>query len=445
MKYISLLGLTLLAFCSLAQSNQPLTLEEAIHTARSHRSDYLSAGYDVDAAQQAVKEQRSNYLPKVTANVDTRYNAILATSIVPNFAKPGSGETQAVKFGQPWQTTAGLTITQPLFTPTLKPTITTRQLDWQKANQAQTQAEADLIESVSTNYYRVLVNEMAVTYQLAALKRQESLYDQLQKRLAEGRALRSDVLSAEINVKNATLDWRQAKQDLKLSRYFLLLQMGVDTMGSAGLKLVNDLETQPLSIAAIDSGAYRQRTEWRNRQLDILRFTSEERRERKSILPSVNLVGYYGNLGFSKDLGGLGNFGQNWYSTSYIGIQLSSPLVDFSRANRMESQRLNRLKAQEQQRQVRRQVSYEITEASLRYEQGLERLSVKKDNRVLAEQSLQLVLARLGEGRALLTEVREAERELSQAEQQVLQSYFDVFIARLAHQKAIGQLATKKE
>lgn len=429
-----------LAFCQ-SSTNQYLSLNDAIELAKKNRADFLAATKDADIAQQSLSEQRTNYLPKLTFNADVRYNAILPTSIVPNFANPASGETQAVKFGQPWQSTAGLTLTQSLLNPTLKPGIDSKNVSLQLAENARIKTENQLIESVSVGYYQVLLNDVSVEFAQATYQRQSAFYQQVLAREKEGRALPTDLNTALINRQNAQLSLAQAKQNLALSKQYLLLQTGLDSVGASNLQLTDKLrDFKTEQGLKVDSSVFQQRPEWRETQLNAMTALYNERKESRALIPTLNLVGYYGGLGFSKDAGNVLNFGNNWFSTGYIGLQVASPLLDFGSGHRITSQRLTREKALLQQKQIQHQISYEIAQAQMQKKQASEVVAVRQQNLALAQSNKTVIEKRYIEGRALITEILDAESLLRQAEQDLLQSIFNFLSAYIALQKACGTL-----
>jgi outer membrane protein len=424
-------------------SLKTLSLEQSIELAKKHRTEFLIANKDAAIAQQSLSEQQHNYFPKLNFNADFRYNAILATSIVPNFANLGSGETQAVKFGQPWQATTGFTLTQNLLNFTLKPSTESKNISLQLAENNRIKSEVQLVETVSIGYYQVLLNQMAVDFSQSSYNRQAGFYNQVNQQQKEGRSLSTDVNTAFINKENARLSVQQSKQNLVMSKQFLLLQIGLDSTGANRLQLSNQLLDFKLddSSHSLDTASYKQRAEWKETQLNAMQAFYNQKKESKAVLPSVNLIGYYGALAFSKDAGNLLNVGNNWYTTSYIGLQISSPILDFGRTNRVATQRIQREKALLQQEQAKKQISYEITQAALQKKQALETIAVRKQNFELAKSNKLVIENRYNEGRSLVTEVLDAEALLKQSEQDLLQSIYNYLNADLAYRKATGTIS----
>jgi outer membrane protein TolC len=215
----------------------------------------------------------------------------------------------------------------------------------------------------------------------------------------------------------------------------------LDSVGASNLQLTDKLrDFKTEQGLKVDSSVFQQRPEWRETQLNAMTALYNERKESRALIPTLNLVGYYGGLGFSKDAGNVLNFGNNWFSTGYIGLQFASPLLDFGRGHRITSQRLTREKALLQQKQIQHQISYEIAQAQMQKKQASEVVAVRQQNLALAQSNKTVIEKRYIEGRALITEILDAESLLRQAEQDLLQSIFNFLSAYIALQKACGTL-----
>ncbi len=424
-----------------SQSIEQLTLDDAIRLAKQNRHAYLLAIKDATAATLSTREARAGYAPKLTLDADARYNAILATSIVPNFASSNPSEKIPIRFGTPLQSTAGVTLRQSLLNPTLKPTLEANEVREQLAETAKQKSLAELVAAVSTSYYQVLLYEAAISYGESNFIRWESLWKQLELRQKEGRALPTDVSAAFINKENARLSLQQDQQNLFLARQYLALQMGSDSLAIRNAKLTttfsNLILEAPKPSDQINPDA---RAEFREARLNETLANWNAKREWKGFMPALNFVGYLGASGFGDKNNNIFNLSNSWFGSSYVGLQLSMPFLDISRSYRVETQRVNQERAIIQQNQWKNQIQFEVQQAQLKVSQALESISVKKQNLELAKQNEKITHDRFEEGRSLLTELLDSEALLQQVQQQVLQSLFDYVNAKIELDKATGVL-----
>ena len=88
-----------------------MDLEACIAYGMVHSPTLIKSGYDESIADNDVKIALSSGLPQITGQAD-----IINNFQLPVFVLPGEiGESQSVRFGLPWQSTAGLTANQLIF------------------------------------------------------------------------------------------------------------------------------------------------------------------------------------------------------------------------------------------------------------------------------------------------------------------------------------------
>ena len=146
-----------------AQEVKTLTLKEAINYALENKADAKKAKLSVENSEYQIQAIRSGALPQISANGNLTYNPILQTTVidVAGFGQPGT--TIQAAFGQPWISTAGLSLTQALFDQSvfigLKAAKSTR--EFYQINEQLT--EEQVIERVANNYYQVFVQRQKLT------------------------------------------------------------------------------------------------------------------------------------------------------------------------------------------------------------------------------------------------------------------------------------------
>lgn len=441
-KHISLI-LSLLLFGPglRAQSLENLSLEQAINMAKQNRPAFLLAGKQVAAATNATEQSRTGFKPRISFGADLRYNTILATSIVPNFGSPNPDEKVAVQFGTPWQSSAGVTLQQAVLNPTLKWSIQAGEIREQIAQNSSEKSALDLIEAVTGSYYELLLTMAAEEYAASSLQRWEVLLQQLELQQREGRALSTEVNTAFINKENARLSLEQARQNISLAGAYLLLQMGVEG-DPADISLDTRLPAlyEKLEQVPADSTQLSARPEYREALLNQKLAEVNATLESKSVLPTLDLVAYLGVIGFGDENTSILNLPESWFGNSYLGLQLSVPLLDMSRGSRENAQHINRDIARIQQQQWKSQIGYEVLQAQSQVRQAGRSIEVRQANLKVAQFNLETVQNRYQEGQSLFSELQNAEDLLKQSEQQYLQAIYEYLLSNLALQKARGGL-----
>src|SRR5215217_4040137 len=106
-------GVSILSLAE-AQTN-PLSLKQALQQALKNKSTAVKAKLDVENGQNKIDEARSQALPQINANGGLTYNPILQLSALPGELAGQPGKTLLIPFGQKWNSTASVSLSQTLF------------------------------------------------------------------------------------------------------------------------------------------------------------------------------------------------------------------------------------------------------------------------------------------------------------------------------------------
>ncbi|WP_315814540.1 TolC family protein [Paraflavitalea speifideaquila] len=145
-----------------ANASTELTLKEALKYALQASQTARKARLDMENGKYQVDEVRARALPQITGNAALNYNPILQLSALPGELAGQPGKTLMVPFGQKWNSTAGVSLSQNLFDQSvftgLKAARSTQ--EYYKINAQLT--DEQLIEQVATTYYQVLVQRQKI-------------------------------------------------------------------------------------------------------------------------------------------------------------------------------------------------------------------------------------------------------------------------------------------
>ena len=116
MKNIILTTFLIFAITAKSQEIKSLTLKDAITYALENKADAKKAKLKVENSEYQIQEVRSKALPQISANGGLTYNPILQTTFLDGGSFGGEpGTTVKLNFGQKWNSTAGVSLTQTLF------------------------------------------------------------------------------------------------------------------------------------------------------------------------------------------------------------------------------------------------------------------------------------------------------------------------------------------
>ena len=110
----------ILSITSFAQTDTSiqLSLKQAIDLGLAQRFDVKNQELAVQISESNRQKTLSKNLPQVNASIDFRYNAILATNLLPPGFN-GNADYTPVKFGTPYNTLTSITATQNIFNATV--------------------------------------------------------------------------------------------------------------------------------------------------------------------------------------------------------------------------------------------------------------------------------------------------------------------------------------
>lgn len=437
--FITLLGT---GFYSQAQQTFSLSLQEAIDLAKENRPALLLSRKDVESSTLATKQTRAGFTPTLSFDADFRYNTILQTIIVPDFNNPSLDARRAVQFGTPLQAAAGLTLNQAIIDPSKRENIRSSEVNQEIALNTDKLTEVDLVEAVTASYYQVLLSEAIFGYSSSSYIRAEALLKDLENRFKEQRALPTDVSTALIAKKNAELTKQIDQENILLNIEYLLVQIGLSNVNPEDVVLTDGL-TAMIKSMKFDSDAESDpslRPEYRETILNQKLAQTNAEFERKSTMPTLDLVGYLGANGFGDRQSNIIDVTKNWFGLSYLGLQFSVPFLDLTRSSRISIQTIAREKAAIQEKAQEAQIKYEVKLAATKLSQAEMALDIQAANLEIAKSNLGILTDRFDKGRSLLSDVIDAENLLKQAERDQLQAIYDVLTATLNLKKAKGTL-----
>lgn len=427
-----------LAWPALAQMPKSLALPEAIQLAESNNADWKASLLNAALTKEDSRVTQGLYLPTLTGSLELRNNSIRPTSILPGELAGRPGQTIPVQFGTEWQHAAGLTLSQKVFDRTLKTRSKTDALNAKLADSQIKQAKRDLAYTVKTRYYQALLDASLLGFYKTQLDRQEALVSFNQNRLAEGRALSTDLTQALINRDNSRLDLQLAYDQAIVSKYNLVSSLATDTTGAFALMLTTPLNQLNPSEAPPQKMDFARRPEYLQEQIrQELSLVNAQNEEAKK-LPTINLNAYLGSQGFSNSLGKSFNVGNNWYGNAYLALNMSMPIINgYERSAKIKQEQIKAQQSQLKQSQLLSNWQAELKSIWRQYQDASLRLSLREKNKSLAAQNLQQVMAKFAEGRALYTEVLAAEETTKQAEADWLRAQFNLLKARLELEKLV--------
>ncbi len=434
-KFTFVLAAALLGLASQAQNT--LTLSEAVNYALQNKSDAVKARLDVENSEYQIQEVRANALPQISANGGLTYNAILQET-----ALDFGGQTQIISMGQPWQSTASLSLNQQIFNQAvftgLKAAKTTR--EFYKINTELT--EEQVIEKVANSYYEVYKTKSQLKTVDQTIENTTRVRNVINNLYDNGLAKKIDLDRISVTLNNLKSNRQQLVNSLELQENSLKYLIGMD---------INEAVNLPENTFEVTQHAFvdenvniNNRTEMKLLEKQSELLTLNKKAVTAEGYPSLSLSGNYGYLGIGEEFPWFQSYpGAYWSDYASVGLNLSIPIFNGGsvRAKTRQAQiEIDKLEADK--RDTRLALDLNLRNAITQLNNSLITLNTQNENVNLAKEVLDDVENNYNVGLATLTDLLDAETQYADAQNNQTSALLDYKLAEIQLIKAKGELQT---
>jgi len=430
---------------ALAQTQEPattteplLTLEEAIQVASGTSRDLQISKIEIIKAKETVAQARTNYLPKLDANVLAGAPLQPLNFRVPagSFGTyPATGPIPArdsnihspVRFGAFVSGSAAQPLTQ-LFKVNLAVKQARLGIDLAKeSTRAQSQETA---RQVKEAYYQVSQLQAQITSARASVRALSELSTLTEQRLAQETVLLSDSLTVKAKLKQQRYQLLTAEDTFALQKQNLNRLLGRDLRTPFSVEMLPVGELVETDLDTARKQALEQRPELRGARLQTKIAELEVRREHAKYIPDLSLqVSYLGfqNVNFLPQNAGTVGFSFQWQPFDWG----------------YKKHRIAELKATTDQkatveRDVEERILLDVEEKFRKLGEARILLDAQTDQREADQAKLREITDRYNQKAALLADLMQQQAAVSQTEAQYQQALAGFWTARANFEKAIG-------
>ena len=428
-----------------AQAPRELTLKEALNFALQANRDARTARLDVENAQYQIDEVRSRALPQINGSASLTHNPLLQQSALPNIfgPNPNPNETILIAFGQKWNANAGVSLSQDLFDKSvftgLKAAKTTQ--EFYRVNAQLT--EENVIESVATAYYQLLVQRQQVGVLDSTIKNTRRVQDVLTGLFESGLAKKIDVDRIKVNLSNLTSQRQQLLNGVTLMENQLKFLIGMPIQTPITIPDVARDAIQPQAVAVNDAVNLDTRTELQllRRQEELLGYQKEA--YKSEYYPSLSLGGNYSYQGISNKMPVFKGKekGANWFDVAAVSLNLRIPIFNGGATKaRLKQADVSIRKLQEDINNTELALNLAHENAKTQINNSLITLNTQRENVDLAEEVYANTQNNYNNGLASLTDLLNAETSLTEANNNYSQALLNYRVAEIQLIKSRGQL-----
>ena len=448
----NILLITILSFAISAQGQnlsntaarpiKTLTLKEAINYALENKADSKKAKLKVENSEYQIQEVRSQALPQITANGNLTYNPVIQTTVIDGAGFGAPGTTIQAAFGQPWFSTAGVSLTQAVFNQTvfigLKAAKSTR--EFYQINQQLT--DEQVIERVANNYYQVYVQRQKLTVLDSTYKNTTKVRNIIKGQFDNGLAKKIDLDRILVKMSNINTQRQQVLNAVQIQENALKFYMGMPIETEIEIPQTA-FEVSPQLLSEVPNTANRTEYLLLKKQEQLLGY--QKKAVEAGYYPSLSLnAGYnYIGQGPKMPIGAKPADGVYWSDFSSIGLNLTVPIfTGFSTRAKVRQADVDLRIIKEDLNDTKLSLDLAFSNAKTQIDNSLITINNQKVNAQLAKEVLDNTRNNYVQGLAFLTDLLDAENSLTEAQNNYTSAILEYKLAEIQLIKSKGELKT---
>lgn len=455
-KTIGVIALLITTMTARAQQRHELTVKEAVELAYKNVVELKNKTLDYKIQEAMNSEITGRALPQITGSVGAQYFYKLPVILFPDGSRKGiydvliqenllpSGTTipdptlQAVSFQQPWNASAGVTLTQLLFQPDVFVGLQARAASLRYAEKDIEVSKTVVRDSAYKRYYAVLIAEKQLTFINDGVTRIEKLVHDNEIMYKNGFIEKLDIDRAQVQLSNLKTAQTTLRNGIYLSYASLKYALGIPQKDMLLLK-------DTLTMADIRNGLlddafnYEDRKEYQLLQTARELQTLDMKRYKMGYIPTVSLMGNYSRQGQSKQF--ILSKDAFWYSTGYAGLNINVPIFDgFQRKYQIKQAQLKLEKVDNSMDNLKQVIDLQQAVARESVKNAILNLDEQQKNMTLAETVYNTTKKKFEQGLGTSFDIIQAENDWQLSQSNYFQAMYDAIVARINYLSATGKL-----
>jgi outer membrane protein TolC len=426
-----LIGLGTRAFAQ-QDTAKAFSLKEAVEFAKQNNYSLQNALLDEQSAKQKVKETTAIGLPQVNANLGFNNNFQLQPFYF-GFGDP-------IRAGAKITGNGGISANQLIFDGSYIVGLQASKEYVKLSKQVSQKTEQEIEIAVAKAYYLVLIAEENMSLLESNLRQLEKTLNDTRALNKNGFAEKTDVDRLELAVSNLKLQKEKLSDQRELAFKLLKLQMGMNV--NQDIKLTDNLEklfTSGIQLNEKGTATAANRIEYQLLNQQVRLNELNKKRYKAGYLPSLSAIYNY-NLSSFRD----GSFRpltpDGWYTSSFLGLSINMPIFDgFRKQTLIAQSRIDLKKLDNDKKNLENAITMETFQAQTNYETAIKQIDIRKGNMKLAEEIYKSVNLKYKNGVGSAFELTQAETDLKAAQVNYLTAVYELLVAKIELNKALGK------
>ena len=429
MRPMMMAALALCALGATAQETLRLTLDQAIEIALSDNPTIQVAEQTIELKKISNKETALGLLPE--ASLSGAYTrTIKKQTMVMNGMK--------FQVGIPNQYQGGLTVSLPIFAPTLYKSMKLTKTDVALAVEQARSSKQDLINQVTKAFYQTLLAQDSYAVLQKAFAQSEENFRIVNAKYEQGRVSEFDKISAEVQMRNMQPSVISARNGVELSKLQLLVLMNIDPETEIELQgSLNDYEEAVFAgVLTADTNSLKSNSTLAQLDMNVKMLQQSLSINKQSFAPIVALQFNYMFTCMADDF----KFKEyEWNPYSNVSLSVSIPLFKYSNFSAVKKTNLQISQLMTNRDYTARQLAMQQQSYLNSMAASAEQVSSNKEAIVQAQKGRDIAEKLYEVGRGTVLELNSAEVALTQAKLTYTQAIFDYLSAKADLDKLQGK------
>lgn len=417
------------------------TIQQAVEYAHRNNMQVKNALLTIESQKQTNREITAAALPNITGSVNMTKYIDIPTSLIPGevFGQP-AGTYIPVQFGTKYNSTASVQLQQILFDGQVFVGLQARRTSIDFQTKTAEVTEEAIKANIYKIYYQLVVSKTQIALLDANIARLEKLEHDATALFNNGFAEKLDIDKVSVQLANLRTEKTKALNSINIGYLGLKTLLGMPVRDS--LVLTDKIEEAQIKEDFSNDTSY-QYTDRKEYQLLSLGKRLNEyniKRYQLSYIPTLSLQGAYSKNAQRNTFDFFAKGGQ-WFTTSYIGLNLSVPIFDgFARSARIQRSKIELKQTENQIENMKLTIDNDVAQAKINFKSALATMDFQKQNMQLAETVYNQTKKKFEAGTGSNTEITAAQTDLVTAQTNYIQAMYSAIIAKVDYLKAIGKL-----
>ena len=426
---IMVAALTLCTLGATAQETLKLTLDQAIQIALSDNPTIEVAEQTVELKKVSDKEAIMGLLPE--ASLSGAYTrTIKKQTMVMNGMK--------FQVGIPNQYQGGLTVSLPVFAPTLYKSMQLTKTDVALAVEQARASKQDLVNQVTKAFFQMLLAQDSYTVLEKSYAQAEANFNIVKAKFDQGKVSEYDKISAEVQMRNLQPSVISARNAVELSRLQLVVLMNIEPETEFVLdgNLGDYEEAVFAGVLSTDESSLKNNSSLQQMDLNTRMLQQTLALNKQNFAPMVALQFNYMYTCMANDF----KFKDyEWNPYSNVSLSLSVPLFKYSNFSAMKKTNIQISQMMKNRDYTERQLAMQQQSYLNSMAASAEQVSSNKEAIIQAQKGRDIAEKLYEVGRGTVLELNSAEVALTQARLTYTQSIYDYLTAKADLDKLQGK------